>query len=492
MRRAAALSIFLLALSAPAATAAEEFSIGSKTFTESLVLGELACLTAASRGITLVHQRQLGGSRILFEALRRGEIDVYPEYTGTLIHELLGDRESPPTSPQQLADALAELDLAALAPLGFNNTYALGLRKDTAESLRITRISQLTNHPQLRFGFSNEFMERTDGWPGLARTYRLHPEWVRGMDHDLAYRALESGDIDVLDLYSTDADILYYGLVTLEDDRNYFPEYSARYLYRRDLHERAPGLLDALRTLSGTVSAASMIAMNARVKLEHVGEAEAAAEFLNLEIPRVRDSRLSRIWRTTAEHLTLVTISLTTAIAAAIPAGIAAAQFPAFGAVVLAATGVLQTLPSLALFVFMIPLFGIGTAPAIVALFLYSLLPIVRNTHTGLTGIDPSLRDSALALGLPLRRRLAWVELPLAAHSILAGIKTAAVINVGTATLAALIGAGGYGQPILTGIRLDDTALILEGAIPAALLAMGVQGVFAMLERWLGWEVSST
>ncbi|MGD2113086.1 MAG: ABC transporter permease, partial [Gammaproteobacteria bacterium] len=139
----------------------------------------------------------------------------------------------------------------------------------------------------------------------------------------------------------------------------------------------------------------------------------------------------------------------------------------------------------LALFVFMIPLLGIGGPPAIVALFLYSLLPIIRNTYAGLRDIPPAIIESAEALGLPARARLRLVELPLATRAILAGIKTAAVINVGTATLGALIGAGGYGQPILTGIRLDDTALILQGAIPAAVLALLVQGLFELVERRL-------
>jgi len=152
---------------------------------------------------------------------------------------------------------------------------------------------------------------------------------------------------------------------------------------------------------------------------------------------------------------------------------------------VIGLTGILQTVPSLAMFVFMIPVFGIGTWPAIAALFLYSLLPIVRNTHAGLVGIAPELRESAAAMGLPRGVRLRRIELPLATRSILAGIKTAAVINVGTATLAALIGAGGYGQPILTGIRLDNISLILEGAIPAAILALLAQGVFEGIERWL-------
>jgi len=189
--------------------------------------------------------------------------------------------------------------------------------------------------------------------------------------------------------------------------------------------------------------------------------------------------------QTSIEHIKLVMLSLGLAVLLAIPLGVLAARLKRLGQVVIGLTGILQTVPSLAMFVFMIPVFGIGTWPAIAALFLYSLLPIVRNTHAGLVGIAPELRESAAAMGLPRGVRLRRIELPLATRSILAGIKTAAVINVGTATLAALIGAGGYGQPILTGIRLDNISLILEGAIPAAILALLAQGVFEGIERWL-------
>jgi osmoprotectant transport system permease protein len=151
--------------------------------------------------------------------------------------------------------------------------------------------------------------------------------------------------------------------------------------------------------------------------------------------------------------------------------------------IVLGIVGIIQTIPSLALLVFMIPLLGIGGPPAVMALFLYSLLPIVRNTFTGIRDIPKSMIESACALGLPPNTRLRLVELPLASSTILAGIKTSAVINVGTATLGALIGAGGYGQPILTGIRLDNIGMILEGAVPAALLAVLIQGLFDLAER---------
>ena len=187
----------------------------------------------------------------------------------------------------------------------------------------------------------------------------------------------------------------------------------------------------------------------------------------------------------TLEHLTLVAISLGAAVSLAIPLGILAFRSTRAAPTILGVVGIVQTIPSLALLVFMIPLLGIGTAPAIVALFLYSLLPIVRNTYQGLHDIPPQIRESAEALGLSRTSRLRLVELPMASRSILAGVKTSAVINIGTATLGALIGAGGYGQPILTGIRLDDTGLILQGAIPAALLALGVQGGFDLADRFL-------
>jgi len=339
-------------------------------------------------------------------------------------------------------------------------------------------------HPDLVFGFSNEFMDRDDGWKGLRKAYGLPQSRVRGMDHDLAYRALASGAIDVTDVYTTDAEIPYDHLRVLRDDRHYFPAYRAVFLYRLDLARRAPGAIAALQALAGRIDVGAMQHMNAEVKIGRRTPAAVAAAFLDVRVAAASGGWLKRLGRRTLEHLELVGASLGLALVLALPLGVYAARRRRLGQVVMALTGVLQTVPSLAMFVFMIPLFGIGAGPAIAALFLYSLLPIVRNTHAGLTSIDPALLESAAVMGLPARVRLARVELPLALRSILAGIKIAAVINVGTATLGALIGAGGYGQPILTGIRLDDIGLILQGAVPAALLALLVQGLFEGLEHW--------
>ena len=338
----------------------------------------------------------------------------------------------------------------------------------------------------LEIGLTNEFVGRRDGWPRLRQVYGFSDAHVRGMQHELAYRALRSGGIAATDLYSTDAEIQASDLVVLEDDRRAFPRYDAVLLRRSDLPDAAGR---ALARLEGAISAREMIAMNARALIERVPEAQVVSDFLRtkLGIASSAASRgaLRRIAGRTAEHLFLVAVSLAAAIALAIPLGVFAWRHARIGEAILALAGVIQTIPSLALLVFMIPLLGIGAGPAIVALFLYSLLPILRGTHAGLAGIAPELRESAEALGLPRSEVLRRIELPLAAPSILSGIKTAAVIDVGTATLGALIGAGGYGQSILTGIRLADTGLILEGAIPAGVMALAVQGAFDLIERAL-------
>jgi osmoprotectant transport system permease protein len=478
------LSLLLFA-SAALPAAGETLTIGSKKFTESVVLGDVVTHLARAAGADVRHRRELGGTRVLWEALRKGDIDLYPEYTGTIVQELLGGRSS--RTAAAMREALSAEGIRMTAPLGFNNTYAIGLKRETAKRLGLSRISDLRRVPALRLGFSNEFLDRADGWPALQRRYGLAAENVRGLDHDLAYRGLAAGSIDAIDVYTTDAEIAYYDLALLEDDLGHFPAYEAAILYRADRAGRAPAVVAALARLEGVVSADAMSRMNAAAKLERTPEAEVAAEFVRTRLGIAAETAATsfgaRLFKTTTDHLVLVAISLALAIVIAIPLGIAAARRERLGHAILGIVAVVQTVPSLALFVFMIPLLGIGGPPAVVALFLYSLLPIVRNTHAGITGIDPALRESAAALGLEPGARLRLVELPLASGAILAGIKTAAVINVGTATLGALIGAGGYGQPILTGIRLDDTTLILEGAVPAALLALAVQGVFELAER---------
>ncbi len=485
----------LLSSPIPQAWAADRptVRIGSKVFTEGVILGDMLRLLAEDAGASASHRAELGGTQLVWQALQSGAIDAYVEYTGTLAQEILpGQANSEPG----LRRRLRSLGIGMSKPLGFNDTYALGMRTAMAERLGIRTISDLLPYPDLRLGVSEEFLNRKDGWAGLKPFYRLPQTQVRSLDHVLAYRGLVEGTHDLTDFYSTDAEVSDERLRVLLDDRHFFPDYHAVILYRLNLKERAPAVIRSLCRLEGQISEEAMIQMNAEAKLDKVPEERVATEFLNerlgLNLPLPDKERrtswsgmLTQLGQNTRQHLFLVAVSLTAAVLVSMPLGVLSAHRPRIGKGVLAVVGIIQTLPSLALLVFMIPLLGLGPWPAIVALFLYSLLPIVRNTATGLQEIPASLHDSAKALGLPGLARLFRIELPLASRSILAGIKTAAVINVGTATLGALIGAGGYGQPIYTGIRLNDVPLILQGAVPAALLALLVQGLFGLAERVL-------
>jgi osmoprotectant transport system permease protein len=461
--------------------------VGSKSFTESVILGELARFRAESAGAAAAHRQQLGGTLILWKALVNGDIDVYPEYTGTITQEILSGKGL--RSDADIRRALDGYGIRMSQPLGFADNYAIGMRKDVAQRLGIRTISNLRQHPELTFGFSNEFLDRADGWPGLRDRYRLPQRDVRGLEHELAYRGLVNGTIAATELYTTDAKIRHYDLVALVDDLGYFPSYQAVLLYRADLEQRAPEALAAILQLQGRITEADMIEMNSRVDADRVSESQVAADFLHQRLGMTAQAQVEteagRFIVLTYQHVIMVLLSLAGAILLAVPLGILASREPRTGQVILALTGLIQTIPSIALLAFMIPLLGIGVLPAMTALFLYSLLPIVRNTYTGLQEIPLHVRESAEALGLPALARLRLVELPMAARTILAGIKTAAVINVGTATLGGLIGAGGYGDLIFRGIRTNNNAVILQGAIAAAVLALLVQGVFELAERRL-------
>jgi osmoprotectant transport system permease protein len=486
-----ALALLVLASSATSAETTR-LRVGSKRFTESYILAEIVVALAKAEGIDATHEQGLGGTAVTYRALEDGAIDVYPEYTGTIAETIVKDG---PAGIARLRSALAPRGIGVSDSLGFENTYALAVSRAAATASQLSRVSDLGRSPELRIALSHEFAGRSDGWPGLAARYGLGDRKPAAIDHALAYEALTKRSIDVTDVYTTDPKIARYDLVVLEDDRHFFPPYEAVLLYRLDTLRRVPALERVIERLTGKIDVVTIQKLNARVELDGISFRDVAAEYLaqqggskSVAKPQRRSfiaGLLESIVRHGPRHLELVLGSLLLSVLVGVPLGVIAYARRRIGSVILGVTGVVQTIPSLALFCFLIPVLGIGPVPALVALFLYGLLPIVRNTHAGLTSIPNELRDAARALGLSPTERMRHVELPLASRTILAGVKTSAVVAVGSATIAAFIGAGGFGEPISTGLSLNDVPTILEGAIPAAGLALVMQGLFALLERWL-------
>jgi len=468
------------------ALAQQTVTVGSKKFTESYVLGEIAKKLLSDAGFQAQHKQGMGGTIILWQALKTGQIDAYPEYTGTIGEEIL--KKPGLNNLEDIKKALEPLGIETTGELGFNDTYALCMTEKRAQELGITKISDLKSHADLVVGVTPEFLGRKDGWKPLASKYGLNMSNVKGVEHALGYTALGSGQIDIKDAYSTDAKLAENHLVVLQDDLNYFPQYKAVFLYRKQMPAAA---VDALRKMEGTIDEKRMTALNASAE-NSKDYSKAASEYFATapkapatQTPIEEESVASSILHNTGVHLLLVGISLLFAILVAIPLGIVASKRGPLSSFILGTAGVLQTIPSLALLALLVPIAGLGISwrTAVLALFLYSLLPIIRNTATGLQDVPGTLREAAAAIGLTPNQQLTRVYLPMASRSILAGIKTAAVINVGTATLAGLIGAGGLGEPIISGLNLNDAPTILQGAIPAAVLALLVQGLFDTLDR---------
>jgi osmoprotectant transport system permease protein len=490
--------IFLLGTALAAAAQEQPLRAGSKRFTESYILAEVLAQTAAPHtAVAPVVRQGLGNTAIVYEALRSGAIDVYAEYTGTIALEILKGQAS--MTREAMNAALRPLGLGVAVPLGFNDGYALAMRAADADRLGIRTLSDLAGRRELRLGLSNEFIGRADGWQGLAARYGFS-QAPTGLDHGLAYDAIAAQQVDVIDIYTTDAKIDHLGLRVLEDDRHYFPRYDAVLLYRLDLPTRLPAAWAALQRLEGRIDEHAMIAMNARAELQGAAFDVIARDFLasmqagaGASAPAGQAARgfMAKLFgpdlgRLARQHLLLVAISVGVAILIAVPLGVAVFAHLRLRALVLGLTGLLQTIPSLALLAVLISLLGaIGTLPALIALTLYSLLPIMRNTVTGLAEVPTGLRDAGTALGLTGGQNLRVVLLPLALPTLLAGVRTATTIAIGTATIAAFIGAGGFGERIVTGLALNDRELLVAGAVPAAALALLSEALFEGLEALL-------
>ena len=472
----------LIALAAGPAIA-EPVIIGSKTFAESYILAEAGAQLLESEGFEVVRRFGLNGTQIAFGALENDEIDIYPEYTGTITEVILGRPEL--SDVQEIRETLDEQGFLLLEPLGFNNAYAIAASVKSSERHGLSRISDLVTEPSLRLAFPHEFLNRQDGWPGLQAHYGFR-RTADGIEHSLAYEAIKADKVDVIAVYTTDGQIVRSDLVILEDDREFFPKYYAAFLGRGDLD---PGVASVLARLSGRIDDRRMRELNLAVLDPAVSYAEVANRLLRDEglVSAADGGRtvLDDLLRNTQRHLKLTAIALALAIATGVGIAVAVYSHKRLADSFLYFTGLMQTVPSIALLALLIPLVGVGQAPAIIALFLYSLLPIARSTITAMLAIPSGFRQVAAAMGMSHGQELRYVLMPLAMPHVIAGIRTAAVISIGTATLAAFIGAGGLGDPIVTGLALNDTNLILQGAMPAAALAILTEMMFGALERAL-------
>jgi len=490
-------------------------TIGSKSDTETRVLGEImAQLIEARTSIKVDRKLGLGGTLIVFNALKEGQLDLVPEYTGTAWSAILKRTDD-------VHDALkayvlvskafqARWQLTWLAPFGFSNSYGLAMMSERAEELGIKDISQLAQHSgTMKAGFSPEFIERPDCLPGLEQDYDLHFGDVRNMEHGLVYQALLSGEVDVVDVYTTDGKLIRYPFTVLEDNKKFFPPYDAAPVIRAETLTRFPGLRGLLDELGFTMTAEEMREVNAEAEESGGVLAPIAKRFLEEHgligpkrtgdteaiVPEAgggpgSESKFSQFLHARliatppllAQHLWLTFSSVVLAILVALPLGVLIVRRRYLVTPTMGLAGVIQTIPSLALLAFMIPIPGLGlsTRSAILALFLYAILPILRNTYAGLLAVDPELMEAARGMGLTYKQILFRVRLPLAGRAIMTGIRTATVISIGVATLAAFIGAGGLGEPIITGLNMNDNWLILSGAIPAAVLAI-------VADYGLGW-----
>lgn len=511
MRRAFLLTLWLLLLGG--VQAQDTITIGSKTFAESRLLGEMmGQLLEAHTQLKVERRFGLAGGMMCFTAAKSGEIDLYPEYTGTGVTAVLkleGTFRDPLYTYVEVSRHYRdEHQLQWFAPFGFNNTYVMAVPQKLADELGLKTVSDLKAvEDRIRAGVSHEFLSRPDGLPGLKKAYGLDFASARGMEHGLAYRGIAEGAVDLIDAYSTDGELLRYKMASLVDDKGFFPPYHAAPVIRVDVLERHPEIKQALSGLSFAISDDEMQQLNYKVQEEREPIPQVARDFLvsknlldktalaqNGHVTRERGfwammwERRSQTLGLVGEHLELTAISLLWAILFGVPTGILITRYGQFAQPVLTGAGVIQTIPSIALLAFMIPVPGLGLGPrsAMMALFLYALLPIIRNTYTGIQEVDPRMVEAAKGMGLTNGQILRLVELPLATRTIMAGIRTSAVINVGVATLAAFIGAGGLGDPIVTGLQLNDTNLVLAGALPAALLAIVVDQSLGLLERLLG------
>src|ERR1700732_2547176 len=272
MTRASSIAIALATLWSCTSLAADSIVIGGKIFTESYILGEMAAQTIESSSqVPVTRKLGMGSTGILFEGLKSGAIDLYPDYTGTLAEAILKRPEL--KSLDEIRQALSAMGLTMSGSLGFNDTYALAVKEEFAEKYNLHSIGDLIPiESEVRAAFSYEFMDRKDGYPGLIDSYHLRfsPQKINRMEHTLSFQAIEQNAVDLIDVYSTDAKIKKLGLRLLKDDHNYFPVYQAVWVARRSFVEKHPAEWQALLGLEGKISEQTMLDMNAQADIQKI------------------------------------------------------------------------------------------------------------------------------------------------------------------------------------------------------------------------------
>jgi osmoprotectant transport system permease protein len=478
--------------------------VGSKNFSESIILGEMVSIILEKKfNVPVERKLALGGTKVAFDALSAGDIDVYPDYTGTgYVMILKMDKERDPDKVYEIVnhEFQKQFGIVWSPPIGFNNTYALAVRDDDARFKNVKKLSHLSHKVQdYKFGTPHEFMERKDGHGSFTKLYELNfqQDNLKSMDSGLTYEAINSQQLDMIMAYSTDGRLKAFNLRVIEDDKRFFPPYYASLLAKRETLEKFPAIQKVFELMENFISEEDIIEMNNQVDRHKRDPRVVANNFLieqGIIEGAVKESsgkigffsfaykKRLYLFKLLKEHLILSLGALLIAFVIAFPIGILLTRRPSMGKIVFPVVNTIQTIPSLALLGFLIPFIGIGFTPALLALFLYSLLPLIRNTYIGILGVDRSYIEASRGIGLTNWQILMKVEIPLAIPVILAGLRTATVIVIGTTTIAAMVGAGGLGDPIFRGVATVNSNLILLGAVPAALLAVLMDKLIGLLD----------
>jgi osmoprotectant transport system permease protein len=456
--------------------------IGSKIFTEGYILSEILAVQLESHHFPVERMMGLGATGITEEAMKNKKIDLIVDYTGSITQAFFKSKEK--ISTQEIRDRLKPLGFTISEPLGFNNTYALAVRAAWSEKNKIKTFSQLATLPVVRAAFTSEFTSRPENWPGLKAQYNFKNFDVHEMDHQLAYESVRSDKADVVEAYSTDAKLKEFGLISLEDDQHFFPNYDAVIMTHLDWVEANPEAWKTLQELVGKIPASTMIELNSQVDLEKKSFYDVASGFLGVTSTTSKNwPWLRELKDSTLEHLTLVLVPVFFALLIGVPLSFFAYKFPRSHSAIGALASIFQTIPALAFLTLLVPLVGIGTVPALTVLFLYAILPIFLSGYQGFASIPEITHLSCQTLGLHGFFKLRKIEFPMAQPAIWAGLQTSLITTVASATLAALIGAGGYGKKIIAGLAVNDMRIVLMGAIPSAVMALIFQFICHRLSQ---------